>query len=192
MTTLWAVGALFVVFSVFSIAYLGRDYRRRGKLGRVGSLVHVMVFVVNGMFVGMLIWGTLRAPPMRGWPWLGVPLMVVGFGTLVVAMDLFRGFSRWLGSTTPGLRTDGVYGISRNPQFVAYGLLITGAVVAWGEPRGWLGLLSYVVLVYFVVRLEEEHLSRVYGQPYRDYCERVPRFVDWRRVGRIRGRSSLV
>jgi protein-S-isoprenylcysteine O-methyltransferase Ste14 len=180
ITTLWAVGAFFVVFSTFSLGYLRRDYQRRGKLSRVGSLVHVMMYVVNGMFVGMLIWGTLLVPPMRGRPWLGVPLMVVGFGTLVVAMDLFRGFSRWLGSATPGLRTGGVYGVSRNPQLVAYGLLIIGVVVAWGEPRGWLGLLSYIVLVHFVVRLEEEHLSRVYGQSYRDYCERVPRFVGWK------------
>lgn len=182
--TLWIIGVVFVVSSVLSLRHLRRNYQRRGKLGRIGSLVHVMMFVINGMFVGMLIWGTGRIPPMRGLPWLGVPLVVVGLGTLVSAMDLFRGFSRWLGSATPGLRTHGVYSLSRNPQFVGYGLSIIGAIFAWGEPRGWLGLFGYGALVHFVVHLEEEHLQRVYGQAYRDYCERVPRFVGWGRVRR--------
>ena len=87
--------------------------------------------------------------------------------------------SRWLGSATPGLKTGGLYRYSRNPQFVAYGALILGAVIAWGNPLGLLGLASYLALAYAVARIEEEHLARIYGQDYLDYCARVPRFVGW-------------
>ena len=96
--------------------------------------------------------------------------------TAVLAMDGFRQFSRWLGSATPGLKTGGLYRYSRNPQFVAYGALILGAVIAWGNPLGVLGLASYLALAYAVARIEEEHLARIYGQDYLDYCARVPRF----------------
>ena len=78
---------------------------------------------------------------------------------------------------TPGLKSSGLYSLSRNPQFVGYGLLILGVVIAWVRLLGWIGLLSYLVLAYFVTLIEEEHLTRVYGQPYRDYCARVPRFI---------------
>ena len=124
--TLLLVGLLFVVFSVFSLWYLRREYRLHGGLSRFGALVHVMMFVVNGMFVGMLVWGPIGIPPMEGLPWLGVPLMAIGLGGVIYAMDLFRCFSRWLGSGTPGLKTGGLYAYSRNPQFVGYGLLFWG------------------------------------------------------------------
>ncbi len=170
-------GLFLVVFTVLSLWYLRREYRQRGKLSWFGSLVHVTMFIINGMLVVLLAWGPSGIPPMGGLAWLGVPLMMVGLGIVVYAMDLFRKFSRWLGNDTPGLATSGLYRLSRNPQFVGYGLLILGVVIAWGRSPGWIGLLSYLVLAYLVARVEEEHLTRVYGQSYRDYCSRVPRFI---------------
>jgi protein-S-isoprenylcysteine O-methyltransferase Ste14 len=170
-------GLFFVVYTVFSLWYLRREYYQRGKLSWLGSLLHVSMFIVNGMFVGMLIWGVDEIPPIGDLAWLGIPLMIVGLGIVIYAMDLFRQFSRWLGNATPGLTTGGLYNFSRNPQFVGYGLLILGVVIAWGRPLGWLGLLAYLVMVYWVTHVEEEHLIRAYGQSYRDYCSRVPRFI---------------
>ncbi|NOH01968.1 MAG: isoprenylcysteine carboxylmethyltransferase family protein [Chloroflexi bacterium] len=170
-------GLFFVVFAVFSLWYLQKEYQQRGKLSWRGSAVHVTMFAVNGMFVALSAWGPNGVPPMTGLAWLGVPLMVVGAGIVVYAMDMFRKFSRWLGNDTPGLATSGLYSLSRNPQFVGYGLLILGVVVAWGRATGWIGLLSYFALAYFTARVEEEHLTRVYGQSYRDYCSRAPRFI---------------
>jgi protein-S-isoprenylcysteine O-methyltransferase Ste14 len=135
------------------------------------------MFTVNGIFIGVLTWGTGEVPPMQGLPWLGISLIVIGLGVVVYAMDLFRQFSRWVGNATPGLVTRGLYKFSRNPQSVGYGLAILGMVIAWGGLSGWLGFLSYVVLIYSVVRVEEEHLSRVYGQAYREYCLQIPRFI---------------
>ena len=170
-------GLFLVVFTIFSLWYLQREYLQRGKLSWFGSLMHVTMFAVNGMFVGLTAWGLVGIPPMSGLAWLGIPLMAAGLGIVVYAMDLFRKFSRWLGNDTPGLATSGLYKFSRNPQFVGYGVLILGVVIAWGRPSGWIGLLSYLVLAYLVARVEEAHLTRVYGQSYRDYCSRVPRFI---------------
>ena len=145
-----------------------------------------MMFVINGMFVGMLACGLTAIPPMGSLYWLGVPLMVVGLGIVFYAMDFFRNFSHWLGNDTPGLKTVGLYNFSRNPQFVGYGLLILGVVITWGKLLGGIGLLSYLVLAHFVALVEEEHLTRVYGQSYRDYCARVPRFI-----GLLKKRNSV-
>ena len=59
----------------------------------------------------------------------------------------------------------------------SFTLLILGVVITWGILLGRIGLLSYLVLAHFVALGEEEHLTRVYGQSYRDYCARVPRFI---------------
>ena len=85
--------------------------------------------------------------------------------------------SCWLGSNTPGLHTNGLYRYSRNPQFVGYGLFVFGFLVAWWNALAWIGLLSYIVLAYAVTLVEEEHLTRTYGDSYRAYCQRVPRYL---------------
>jgi protein-S-isoprenylcysteine O-methyltransferase Ste14 len=169
-------GLLFLVLTPIALWWLRREYRQRGKLTWFGSLVHIAAYTFHGMFMGVLIWGPQGIASMKPLAWIGIPLMVIGVGITVYAMDLFRTFSRWVGNQTPGLRTGGLYRYSRNPQFVGYGLLILGCILAWWNTWAWLGMLAYCILVYFVARIEEEHLTGVYGEAYRGYCSRVPRF----------------
>lgn len=174
----WIAGGLFAGGSAFALWYLRREYRLLGQLSWFGSILHVLVYAFHGMFVGVLACeGAPMLPAVGPGVTIGVILMVVGAGITIYAMDLFRTFSRWVGNKTPGLHTNGLYRYSRNPQFIGYGLLILGFVVAWWNASAWIGLLAYAVLAYAVARVEEEHLTRVYGDPYRDYCRRVPRFL---------------
>jgi len=171
-------GLLFLVFSPLCLWWLRREYKQQGKLSWFGSILHVVMYGFHGMFCGMLAWGAGSAlPPMSEFAWLGIPLMVIGAGIMFYAMDLFQKFSRWLGSNTPGLQINGLYRYSRNPQFVGYGLLILGFFIAWWNSLSWLAILSYAALVYAVTLVEEEHLIRTYGESYREYCQRVPRYL---------------
>ena len=119
-------GLFFLFFTVFSLWFLRREYRLRKKLTWAGSIVRVAMFAVHGMFCSLLVWGPETMPAMGAGAGLGIALMLVGLGVMIYAMDLFRRFSRWLGSDTPGLTTNGLYRFSRNPQFVGYGLFILG------------------------------------------------------------------
>ena len=153
---------------------------RRGSVTPMnwfGTLIHITVYAIHAMFCGMLVWGNLYAAPLMGSAaGLGITLMITGFVGSIYAMDFLRIFSRWMGSHTLGLKIDGLYRWSRNPQFIAYGLLLLGFFIPWWNNFAWLGILSYVVLVFVIVRLEEEHLERVYGAEYVEYSARVPRF----------------
>ncbi len=170
-------GLLFLAFSAFALWWLRREYKQHKKLTWFGSLVHVILYAFHGMFCGTLAMGADGTYPPGRLLWLGIPLMVIGLVMTLFAMDLFRKFSRWLGSDTPGLQTNGLYRYSRNPQFVGYGLLILGYFLAWWNSLAWIGLLSYIALAFAVTLLEEEHLNRIYGASYRDYCKRVPRYL---------------
>ncbi len=169
-------GLLFLAFSVFALWWLRREYKQRGKLNWFGSFVHVGMYAVHGMFCGTLALGAEGALPAGRLTWFGIPLMVIGLVVTFAAMDLFRTFSRWVGNNTPGLYTKGLYRYSRNPQFVGYGLFILGFFVAWWNSLAWIGLLTYAALAYAVILVEEEHLIRTYGESYREYCQRVPRY----------------
>jgi len=170
-------GGIYLVFTPLILLYLRREYRARGKLSWIGSILHFLLYAPHAMFSCVMAWGTEGIAPLGPLAWIGVPLMILGLGITIYAMDLFQVFSRWVGSQTPGLQTGGLYRFSRNPQFVGYGLLILGYVVAWWNAWAWLGMLSYCILVYAVARVEEEHLARVYGEAYREYCARVRRFL---------------
>lgn len=184
MTHMQAVsiaGGIYLVCTPLILLYLRREYRERGKLGWIGSILHFLLYAPHAMFSCVLAWGTEGIAPLGSLAWIGLPLMILGLGVTIYAMDLFQVFSRWVGSQTPGLQTGGLYRFSRNPQFVGYGILMLGFMIAWWNSLAWIAFLAYVILVYAVVHVEEEHLTRVYGDAYREYMARVPRFFPWKR-----------
>ncbi|WP_111495256.1 methyltransferase [Marinobacter bohaiensis] len=80
--------------------------------------------------------------------------------------------------TQKTLADRGPYSLVRNPQYLTRFLLIIGVVLMTGNP--WLlGLTAVIYYFYAVTRVEREEalLPEVFGAAYRDYCQRVPRFL---------------
>ena len=111
--------------------------------------------------------------PLKLWtPWfyVGLPVALLGIIGIIIA-----GIS-W--TTTPPNEpiTRGLYRYSRNPLYVAEIVIHLGVGIATAS---WL-LLVYSV-VYSVgisayVRAEEEGCLEKYGDAYRDYMHRIPRW----------------
>lgn len=124
-------------------------------------------------------------------PWLGLPAWLRGLAlaVLIGSVATFVCAFRILGrdnsyGARDGLVTGGIYAWSRNPQnamlVVVYGAL---AVAADNGPT--YVVCAAMMLVYvLMVLLEEPWLASVYGDPYRTYCRKVPRFFA---VGRALG-----
>ena len=120
---------------------------------------------------------------------LGLPLWsrVAAFALLAFSIALFVYSFRVLGrdnsyGARDGLVTGGIYRWTRNPQnamlIVVYGCL---ALAADSAPT--YVLCAAMVAVYaLMVLAEEPWLEAAYGEPYRHYCSRVPRFFNWRRA----------
>jgi len=76
------------------------------------------------------------------------------------------------------LVTEGVFGLIRNPLYVGMSAALCGIALIFA--LDWLSLLilpSCVVLHFAVVRREERYLERKFGEAYRRYKERVPRYL---------------
>jgi protein-S-isoprenylcysteine O-methyltransferase Ste14 len=124
-----------------------------------------------------------------GTPYVGLPLWLRLLALVLVAasLALFVYSFRVLGRdnsycATDGLVTGGIYGWTRNPQnamlVVVYGCL---ALAADSAPT--YVLCAAMMAVYtLMVLAEEPWLEAAYGEPYRRYCSRVPRFFNWRRA----------
>jgi protein-S-isoprenylcysteine O-methyltransferase Ste14 len=131
----------------------------------------------------------------------GVPLVgIFDLGTLVqvhwssllvggLIILVGGGFAYWGTQTLSthqslGLKgklvTAGPYKFTRNPQYVGFIPLYIGVILATGS---FMALVTGTIVVSVFVILpfsEEPWLRQQYGEPYEEYCKRVPRFVDVR------------
>jgi protein-S-isoprenylcysteine O-methyltransferase Ste14 len=80
--------------------------------------------------------------------------------------------------TSKVLAHNGPYVFVRNPMYLARFFLVLGLVLMTGNP--WI-IVTLVVVYYFYmvnrVKREEAKLAEVFGEPYREYCRTVPRFI---------------
>jgi protein-S-isoprenylcysteine O-methyltransferase Ste14 len=78
---------------------------------------------------------------------------------------------------TTRLVTDGVFGHTRNPLYVGVSVALCGLALIFD--LDWILLLivpSCVLLHFAVVRREERYLEGKFGDTYRHYKARVPRY----------------
>ena len=72
----------------------------------------------------------------------------------------------------------GLYGFVRNPMYLGVGAAFLGEVAF--TTALWLAAYAAVVFVIwhpFVVYYEEPRLTQLFGDEYRPYCARVPRWL---------------
>jgi protein-S-isoprenylcysteine O-methyltransferase Ste14 len=75
------------------------------------------------------------------------------------------------------LLTGGVYGKVRHPRYLQMTIALAGYALIANYPAVYGALLFWCTGIYLVVLLEERELRERFGDAYRDYCRRVPRFV---------------
>lgn len=79
---------------------------------------------------------------------------------------------------TTALVTDGVFGYTRNPLYVGVSIALCG--IALIAALDWVLVLlvpACVLLHFTVVMREERYLEHKFGEAYRRYKERVPRYL---------------
>lgn len=149
-------------------------------------------------FAGAVIWpigltlvgSPIEADPLQralDGPWvdvLGHLLVVVG-ACLAILSQRHMGVSWRIGAADGELGPivdSGPFAISRNPVFVGQALLFVGLFLVL--PSLIQGALTLALLVAIVlqVRIEERVLLRSLGEPYRDYQQRVRRWLGTRTI----------
>lgn len=77
------------------------------------------------------------------------------------------------------LVTGGVFSMSRNPIYVAF-LLPLASLACLSFTAAVVAIASYLLaMTQFVIRHEESVLEAEFGETYRDYRARVPRWLGW-------------
>lgn len=151
-------------------------------------------------------WLNLRIPPLlltlgfaaaiwAAAPWLPtvmfdspLPSLLAGFMAVaaiifcLLGIVEFRRHQTTVDPRTPSKATQlvdgGIYGISRNPMYVGFALLLLAQVIWLATPWLLLAVIGFVLYMnHFQIIPEEAALQASFGSRYSDYCTRVRRWL---------------
>lgn len=75
------------------------------------------------------------------------------------------------------LLTEGIFARVRNPRYLTLMFLVLGWAFFSNYAGMYILVLVVIVMIYFVVVLEERELINRFGDEYIEYCRTVPRFI---------------
>jgi protein-S-isoprenylcysteine O-methyltransferase Ste14 len=147
-----------VVKRLFAVSGWSREQRILSAVGKPFSLACIVLIVLTPLQVGQAVFV------------VGMIVFAVGFVGMMSALIVF--------GRTPLDQpvTGGLYRISRNPQWVSLALMLLGTCIAVGSWTAVLLLLVATVFYHFRILGEERACLKRYGEPYRQFLERVPRY----------------
>ena len=139
-------------------------YRNTEKILALSTHAIIMPFtIIYSIFLPLKLGTT--------WFYVGLPICLLSlFMNLIASINI---------ATTPidELVTKGVYGISRNPIYFSTFLMYVGTGIA---SASWIFLLcgvAWITIWHIAVKAEERFLLEKYGNIYREYMDRTPRWI---------------
>ena len=140
------------------------EFNKMQKITLLSCHIIYLILVIYSIFVPFKL-GTV-------WFYVGLPIYLLG---LIPFAMVFMGFA----TTSPDkLITKGIYRYSRNPMYLSTIILFVGIGIATAS---WIFLLLPVVymsvLPLRMVDAEERHCLKIYGNYYREYMNRTPRWI---------------
>lgn len=168
--------AVLIAAAFFVFARVRSDYKVHGRLSRPVAILQVGFFCVYALSSYAFLDARWSYVTAIGWVFiLALILATAGLLIIVFSMPFLgrRSFGREVGS----LRTNGLYRYSRNPQLAGGFFLMIGYAMLWPSWTGGLWAGMWLLITHLMVRCEETHLENVFGDKYRDYCARTPRYV---------------
>lgn len=110
---------------------------------------------------------------------IGGLVMAAGFALALPAIFAFRRAGTHVEPWKPSsaLVTDGVFRRLRNPMYVGATLLLAGFAILFASDWTLVMTVGFAAIVHFgVVKREERYLEAKFGEPYRSYSAKVPRY----------------
>lgn len=138
------------------------------------------ILLLGAIFISYLLSfvpGPLISTPFHllGWGFIGV-----GLGLFVWTIQLFQKHKTTLEprGKPSALITIGPYRLSRNPIYLGFLLVSIGTALLFAKILAFVGpLLFFYFVTTFVIPFEEETLTSIFGEDYRNFSKRIRRWI---------------
>jgi len=132
-----------------------------------------VVFTVLGKLSAVVCLALIIVTPLK----IQSPVFVIGAAVAVLGLiGLAKALFDFRRTPPDQPVTRGMYTISRHPQIVMSSVVLLGACIAVGSWAAVLMLAVARVLSHYGILAEEEVCLKQYGDSYRAYMQRVPRY----------------
>jgi len=181
LVTILPVGFLIILFGGGAL-FLRKNIDQDGKAPINRTLFYASKYSIIILWAAMVVqsWGisisSIEVPRFLQ----GIALVFWFSGFVLLYYGRFKlGNSFRLGTPKEdtSLTVDGLYTLSRNPMYVGMYATLGASALYTLNPMVML-LAGFVVAVHHTIVLaEEEHMQKVFGENYLDYCTRVRRYI---------------
>jgi len=168
----WLVVALLgmtdgILFLIFPKEVVKRLWDRSGWSKKQQA------FTIAGKLCALVLLILLTLTPLK----IGSPVFVVGSLLVVLGLiGLVKALFDFKNTPLDEPVRRGLYRVSRHPQIVMSALVLLGGCIAIGS---WVAVAFWAaarLLEHFGILAEEEICLKQYGEAYRAYLKRVPRY----------------
>lgn len=187
--------ALFVIVFFYSV-YLGKMLAQRKKgirtdqiaVGKKGALfwmeLLMKIATYSAVFAEVASFFAVR-------PVLPLPVQIAGIligllGDAVFLCAVLTMKDSWRAGIPESDRTKmvtgGIYSVSRNPAFLAFDLVYLGVLLVFFNIPLLVISVFAAVMLHLQILQEEKFLPTVFGDEYRNYKNRVRRYLGIRKV----------
>lgn len=181
-----AVTLLPILFLV--VLFGGGELFRRRNIDMDGEapidrrLFYISKYSIVVLWTAMVLrsWGVdLFVINSRGvLKWVALCLWTSGFILLFIGrFGLGSSFRIGRPKESTRLKVDGLFGVSRNPVYLGVYATLLASVLYTVNPLLFLAGIFVVAVHHKIIMAEEEHLRRVFGREYQDYCSCVRRYL---------------
>ena len=154
-------------------AFVGRAYKLTFALLVLVVLVYALSPAAYA-YLAPIRW--LEHPSLR---WIGAAFVIFSLVWIIIAQAQM-GEAWRIGIDTQHrtpLVQEGVFRMSRNPIYVGGIIMLSGLFLIIPNALTLLILIMGLVLIGVQVRVEEEHVGKMYPREYAEYCQRVRRWL---------------
>jgi protein-S-isoprenylcysteine O-methyltransferase Ste14 len=169
----WLPLAVFYLFFALLMRSFPREVVQRLYAGSAPSTGQRILNVLGFPFDLAVITLSALTPLKIGRPvfLLGMTMYALGLLGFVWALFNFKD------SPMDQPVKNGLYRYSRNPQWVTMAMVLFSIGIAVGSGMILLSFAVRIVCNHFRILGEEKYCLELYGEPYRQYMKRVPRYA---------------
>lgn len=111
------------------------------------------------------------------------PYFYIGMITYLISGALYTISLTDYASTPPDTPvTKGIYKVTRHPQQILTELMFIGCALALSSPAIFISGVAQLVLLNWSMQSQEQYCIERYGERYREYMKRTPRYFLFRRL----------
>jgi len=176
----WIITVYFILIGMVPMFFIGKERKQKMGWPPFNKTEKILALITHAVIMPVAAIYSIFLPLKLGTAWLYVGLPICFLGGVMTFTANINIADTPLGQPF----TNGVYRISRHPIYFSAFLVYFGIGIACAS---WLYLLfafAWIILWHIVLPTEERDLVAQYGEAYREYLKRTPKWIGIPKSGR--------